>query len=82
MDSRTIAPQFGEYRLNCGKRCVLDKCNLCTKIANFAYTLTKEGLEIISKEEKEAKEDGNSRINKEDLQNASASSERLVETLP
>ena len=81
LDSRTIAPQFGEYRLNCGKKCILDKCNLCTKIATFAYTLTKGGLEITQKEEEE-KEDGNSRVNKEDLQNASASSERLVETLP
>ena len=77
LDNRLFNPYFGEARVNCRKRCTFGKCNICKRSFTLGETLRDQLVE----EYMEAKEDGNSRVNKEDLQNASASSERLVETL-
>ena len=78
LDNRLFNPYFGEPRVNCRKRCTFGKCNICKRSFTLGETLRDQLVE----EYMEAKENGNSRINKEDLQNASASSERLIETLP
>ena len=78
LDNRLFNPYFGEARVNCRKRCTFGKCNICKRSFTLGETLRDQLVE----EYMEAKEDGNSRVNKEDLQNASASSEGLIETLP
>lgn len=78
LDNRLFNPYFGEARVNCRKRCTFGKCNICKRSFTLGETLRDQLVE----EYMEEKEDGNSRVNKEDLQNASTSSEELVETLP
>ena len=38
---------FGEVRLNCGKRCLLGECNLCSAMAEFAKQFDEAGIEVI-----------------------------------
>lgn len=78
LDNRLFNPYFGEARINCRKRCTFGKCNICKRSFTLGETLRDQLVE----EYMEEKEDGNSRVNKEDLQNASTPSEGLVETLP
>lgn len=48
-------PHFAENRLNCGKKCLIEKCNLCTQIGNLANMFNEVGLEVIKKREKPQK---------------------------
>ena len=61
VQNNTIYPNFGQERLNCGKKCSLDKCCFCTAIQLFSQKAVAAGLRIntpkvkreIPKEEKE-----------------------------
>lgn len=44
-----ISPHFGDMRLNCGKRCHLGRCNICTQMISFAEAFDNAGLEIVKK---------------------------------
>ena len=50
VDSRTLPPQFGEYRLKCKKRCITgSKCTLCNSMKVFSEKLKEANLRIIPK---------------------------------
>ena len=51
IDNRDILPSYGLSRLNCKKKCLLDKCNMCHSIYNIAGELAKKEL-ILEKEKK------------------------------
>jgi hypothetical protein len=60
-----IDPEFGLARLNCGKKCLVERCFVCPRIISLAEAFNDAGLEIIkarytpeselTEEEKEAK---------------------------
>lgn len=62
VNNRGMNPHFAEVRLNCGKKCLLGKCNLCEQMATLANNFVEVGIEAIkprkkkerSEEEKEA----------------------------
>lgn len=48
LDSRRLPPQYGEYRLNCKKRCITgSRCHLCRAMKEFTETMEKTQTEII-----------------------------------
>ena len=44
-----ISPHFGDMRLNCGKRCHLDRCHICSQMILFAEAFDEAGLQIVKK---------------------------------
>lgn len=51
--NRGIAPHFGQMRLNCQKRCMVEKCNVCMNIAELVSAFNQVGIEVIKKKYKE-----------------------------
>lgn len=49
----TIAPHFGKMRINCGKKCMYNNCNICLEIANLAKKFNEANLYTIKKKYKE-----------------------------
>jgi len=49
LDNTTIAPHFGQIRLNCNKMCLEDKCFICPEITKLAEGFKKANLEIVRK---------------------------------
>ena len=47
VNNRGLNPHFAEVRLNCGKKCLLGKCNLCEQMGNLANKFTEVGIEVI-----------------------------------
>lgn len=47
VSNRGINPHFGEMRLNCGKRCLIGKCNLCSRTIDLANAFKDAGIELI-----------------------------------
>lgn len=52
LDNLTIAPYFGTWRLDCKKKCLLGKCNLCDRIYELAEGFNKADV-VIEKEQDE-----------------------------
>lgn len=52
VNNRGMDPHFAENRLNCGKKCLIGKCNLCTQIGDLANMFTEVGLEVVKKKYK------------------------------
>lgn len=51
IDSRSMMPVFGEYRLDCQKKCIrTNACHLCDRIDSLSKTLAKEHIIIKTKE--------------------------------
>lgn len=50
IDSRRLPQQFGEYRIQCGKRCIQGRnCNLCRSMRQFAERMEKTESQVIPK---------------------------------
>ena len=50
LDSRMLPQQYGEYRMNCKKRCVQgSRCHLCYSMKMFAHQLKEVNSQIIPK---------------------------------
>ena len=47
-----ISPHFGQMRIACEKKCMLDKCTICLSELNLAKSFNQVGLEIIKKKDK------------------------------
>lgn len=52
VNNRGMNPHFAEMRLNCSKKCLLGKCDLCTQIGNISNSFVEVGLEVIKKKYK------------------------------
>lgn len=52
LNNTNIAPHFGRERINCGKRCMFEKCNLCLEIQNLANRFQLTDISIIKKKKK------------------------------
>lgn len=48
-------PHFAEMRLDCGKKCLTDSCNLCNEIGQLAREFNTVGIEVIKKRKVEQK---------------------------
>lgn len=48
IDNTTIAPYFGQHRISCKRKCLIDKgyCNMCFQIQNLADQFAAAGLTI------------------------------------
>lgn len=42
-----IDPEFGLARLNCGKKCLVERCFVCPRVVSLAEAFDKAGLEIV-----------------------------------
>ena len=49
----TMAPHFGKMRLNCHKKCLYGKCNVCLNIADLAEKFKAVDIEVVKKKRKE-----------------------------
>ena len=49
VENTGMNPHFGEMRLNCGKKCYQNKCNICQQISVLSDAFVTAGLEIIKK---------------------------------
>lgn len=49
INNRGMNPHFAEMRLNCGKKCLLGKCNLCNQMGEMSNSFVEVGLEVIKK---------------------------------
>lgn len=56
IDNKTFHPSFGKFRLNCGKKCVINKCNLCGRASDLALAMEEAGLYIKREREKRVDE--------------------------
>lgn len=54
INNTNIDPHFGQHRINCRKKCMIGKCNLCSEICELAKKFNLAGIEII-KDKKERK---------------------------
>jgi len=52
IENTSLPPQFGPARLNCGKKCLWGKCNLCERAVKAADAFTNANIGIV-KEKKE-----------------------------
>ena len=52
ISNRTIAPHFGQVRVDCNKICLCGKCFICEEISKLADSFEEAGLEIIKKKKK------------------------------
>ena len=52
ISNRTIAPYFGQMRVDCNKICLCGKCVICEEISKLADSFGEAGLEIIKKKKK------------------------------
>lgn len=46
LSNTALVPYFGESRINCGQRCLFDKCRLCNRMYIMATEFDKNNLEI------------------------------------
>lgn len=53
--NKGINPHFGEMRLNCGKKCLLNKCQICEQTSILAQKFNEVGIEIVKKRKIEPK---------------------------
>ena len=53
--NKGINPYFGEMRLNCGKKCLLNKCQICEQTSILAQKFNEVGIEIVKKRKIEPK---------------------------
>ena len=53
INNDNIAPRFGQYRINCRKKCMLNKCNLCEEIYNLAEKFDMADISIVKTKKKE-----------------------------
>lgn len=52
IDNTTINPHFGQWRINCQKKCMFEQCNLCMEIEKLATQFDKANIEIVKKKKK------------------------------
>ena len=52
ISNRTIAPHFGQVRVDCNKICLCGRCYICEEISKLADSFGEAGLEIIKKKKK------------------------------
>ena len=65
VENTNLDPHFGQERINCGKRCIYSKCNLCQEMENLALRFNLAGISI----EKKKKKNEISQEDKEKLMN-------------
>lgn len=53
ISNTTISPHFGKMRLNCHKKCLYGKCNICLNIADLAEKFKAVDIEVVKKKRKE-----------------------------
>ena len=53
IDNTTLAPHFGKMRLNCHKKCLNGKCNVCLNIADLAEKFKAVDIEVVKRKRKE-----------------------------
>lgn len=53
ISNKTIAPHFGKMRLNCHKKCLYGKCNVCPNIASLAEGFNTAEIEVVKRKRKE-----------------------------
>lgn len=71
LDNKTIMPVFGEARLDCGKKCVFDKCNICREVVNVAEALKEKNIGIIKKKKNRKEVEYERQLNENDMPNES-----------
>lgn len=56
IDNDAIDPNFGQRRINCGKRCMLGECFYCPEVEKFAKKFKETGFGIVKDKYKEKTE--------------------------
>jgi len=47
----SIPPQFGEARLNCGQKCMLERCRICIDAKELSNKFINDNIQIVKKKE-------------------------------
>lgn len=71
--NRTILPIFGEKRINCEKKCYYGQCIICEKIETVANQLKEAEIELVTKRNKDIKDEDEYEIIKEFNENEAGS---------
>ena len=48
----SLPPQFGQARLNCGQKCMLEQCDLCKRMKELSDKFVKDNVQILKKKDK------------------------------
>ena len=74
-----LFPDFGEHRIKCEKRCMIDKCNYCMIADSFAKELKKKDIYITKAKNQKKEKKYEYKVNEESVLNVSAESLEDIE---
>lgn len=53
IENTNIAPHFGQMRVNCRRKCLYNKCNVCSNIADLAEQFNLADIALVKKKKKD-----------------------------